>query len=57
MEEDFLLAEKNYSQFAFEALLVENGITLSELEDVLFEFAGGSAIMIRSDALATIRTV
>lgn len=38
-------AEKQYSQFATEAVLVENGISISELERVLFEFAGESAII------------
>jgi hypothetical protein len=56
-EEDFLLAEQNYSQFAFEALLVENGITISEFEDVLLEFAGTNAIVSHSEVLAIIGRV
>lgn len=39
-EYDVLDAERVYSQFAFEALLVENGITVDQLESVLYEFAG-----------------
>ncbi len=43
-EADILAAEKNYSQFAYEALLVENGITVQEFEDVLLEFVNSSEI-------------
>ncbi len=53
-EEDFVKAEMNYSQFAFEALLVENGITITQFEDALFEFAGGPCIMTRSAAIGVI---
>ena len=42
-EDDVLVGEKSYSQFAFEALLVENGITISEFEGVLYEFVGASS--------------
>jgi len=41
--QDIRQAEQYYSQFAFEALLVENGLTIDELEAVLFEFAGSEA--------------
>jgi hypothetical protein len=44
-EGDVLSGEQSYSQFAFEALLVENGITVSELEDVLLEFAGEQGVV------------
>lgn len=44
-EEDVLAAERSYSQFAVEALLVENGITLQQFEDVLYEFAGAEAVL------------
>ncbi|TDD64504.1 hypothetical protein E1262_28065 [Jiangella aurantiaca] len=56
-EQDFIAAELNYSQFALEALLVENGITVAELEDVLLEFASGPAVAPKSDVLAQIRSV
>ena len=36
-EDDILAAEMNYSQFAYEALLVENGITVGQLDSVLLE--------------------
>lgn len=44
-EADILEAERAYSQFAFEALLVENGITITQLKNVLLEFLGEPAIM------------
>jgi hypothetical protein len=40
---DVLQAELAYSQFAFEAALVPNGISSETLEELLFEFAGGQA--------------
>ncbi len=57
LERDFLLAEQNYSQWALEALIVENGITISEFESVLFEFAGCRANLGRSAVQAIIRNV
>jgi hypothetical protein len=42
---DIHAAELLYSQFALEALLVENGLSVRKLEEVLFEFAGSSAIL------------
>ena len=44
-EEDVLAGERAYSQFAFEALLVENGITIRQLDDVLLELAGEPEII------------
>jgi hypothetical protein len=42
-ERDVLDGEKQYSQYALDSILVENGITVPQLEAVLFEFAGGPA--------------
>ena len=50
-EDDVMRAEQFYSQFAFESLNVENGVSLEDLERVLFEFAGVSAEM-REDEVA-----
>jgi len=44
-ETDVLTAEVTYSQFAFEALLVENGITINDFKKVLFEFLGEPAVI------------
>jgi hypothetical protein len=43
--EDVRSGELTYSQFAFESLLVENGITISLFKQVLFEFLGESEIV------------
>jgi hypothetical protein len=54
-EEDILSAEQNYSQFAFEALLVENGITVEQFEEVLLEFAGADAVLPISEARSSVQ--
>src|SRR5690606_20382878 len=48
-EDDVLTAELTYSQFAFEALLVENGITVDEFESLLLHFLGAPAIMSQTE--------
>jgi hypothetical protein len=37
--------EKQYSQYALDSILVENGITVPQLESLLFEFVGSSSIL------------
>jgi hypothetical protein len=44
-EDDIIAAEAGYSQFAYEALLVENGITVQQLDRVLLEFAGSDSVL------------
>jgi hypothetical protein len=44
-EVDILEAEKQYSQYALESILVENGISIPTLESVLYEFAGCHACL------------
>jgi hypothetical protein len=44
-EEDFRNAEKLYSEYAIDSILVENGISLTELEHILYEFAGCQSIL------------
>jgi len=39
-ERDIFDGEKQYSQYAMDSILVENGITIPQLESVLFEFIG-----------------
>jgi len=53
-EEDILSAEMNYSQFAYEALLVENGITVDQLDYVLLEFMGSDAVLPASTVRANL---
>lgn len=56
-ERDVLTAERTYSQFAFDALLVANGITVQQLEEVLYEFAGGAATLTEDEVLQSIKDV
>jgi len=53
-EQDLLDAEKQYSQYAFESILVENGISASTLENILFEFAGSPVVLSESEVIACI---
>ena len=42
---DVRIAEAEYSQFALESLKVENGITVEEIENVLYEFIGQRSVL------------
>lgn len=44
-EDDIVSAEYEYSRYAIDAILVENSVTLPQLEDALYEFAGCPAIV------------
>jgi hypothetical protein len=44
-ERDVFDAEKQYSQFAVDSILVENGITIEQLEDIIYEFAGATPVL------------
>jgi hypothetical protein len=48
-EKDVLDGEKQYSQYALDSILVENGITIPQLESVLFEFVGSNAVTSEDD--------
>lgn len=50
-ESDILEAEKQYSQYALESILVENGITIPVLEGILYEFAGCHAHLREHDVI------
>ena len=52
---DVLAGEAAYSQFAFESLKVENGVSLEEIENVLYEFVGKGALISRSEVRQTIQ--
>jgi hypothetical protein len=56
-ETDIAEAERAYSNFALDALLVEYGSTRGHLESVLYEFAGSNSVVTRSQALNTITSV
>jgi hypothetical protein len=51
-ESDILQAEKQYSQFAIDSVLVENGITVRELERIIYEFVGSNAVIDRNQIYA-----
>jgi hypothetical protein len=53
-ERDVLDAERQYSEYALDSVKVENGITLPELESVLYEFAGKASILAENDVAETI---
>jgi hypothetical protein len=55
-EDDILAAERVYSQFAFESLLVENGITISKFQKILYEFLGEPAVLSESHVRSLIRS-
>lgn len=44
-EGDVLEAEKQYSLYALESILVENGVVARSLSDIIYEFVGATAIM------------
>jgi hypothetical protein len=54
-EADVLDAERQYSEFAFSVLLVEGGSDIPNLEDVLFEFAGGEDMMMLPEVHEAVR--
>lgn len=55
-EEDFLSAEQTYSQYAYDALLVENGVTIPEIRDGLLGFLGAPTVMSTDDALGALKS-
>jgi hypothetical protein len=44
-EADIFAAEKQYSQYAIEAISVEDGVTVSTLENVFYEFVGSNSCL------------
>ena len=51
-EDDVIKAYSEYSEWVFSSILVENGITISQMENFLYELVGESAIMTRSDIIS-----
>ena len=51
-EEDILEAQKKYSQYALDSIVVENSIQVQALEALLYEFVGREEIIDRNDVLA-----
>ena len=57
LEEDFLSAEFKYSQYALESLSAENGNRVEDLESLLYEFAGETAILSHSQVIEILNRV
>lgn len=57
LEDDFVSALGDYSQYAFEALLVENGVTVPEMEDALLAFVDTPEVASRADRAAALRSL
>ena len=55
-EEDILKAEKQYSQYAFDSVKVENTLPDINLENVIYEFVGRPAVLTKSEVLECLRT-
>jgi hypothetical protein len=53
--EDIVDAEQSYSQFAFEALQVENSIAAERMENILYEFYGGTSLLSLDSLLSRLR--
>jgi hypothetical protein len=54
-EEDILEAQKKYSQYALDSLLVENSIQLDILEGLLYEFVGAPSVIDSSYVLKAMK--
>lgn len=52
---DVLEAEKKYSQYALDSIIVENGIRVEDLELLLYEFVGSREIITRDDVLRAMK--
>jgi hypothetical protein len=52
--DDFVSARESYSQYAYEALLIENGITVPQMEDVLLSFIDAPPVESYAERLAVI---
>lgn len=48
-EQDILDSEKQYSQFAFDSILVETSASTERMEDILYEFVGSSSVLAQED--------
>lgn len=54
-EEDILEAQKKYSQYALDSIVVGNSIHVEQLEALLYEFVGSSEVIDRDDILNAMR--
>ncbi len=54
-EEDILEAQKRYSQYALDSIVVENNIRVEALEALLYEFVGSVEVVHREDILQAMK--
>jgi hypothetical protein len=54
-EQDIFEAQKKYSQYALDSIVVENSIQVEALESLLYEFLGSEEIINSNDILAAMR--
>lgn len=55
-ENDLVDAEKQYSHYAFDSILVENGITIPQLESLLYEFAGKRPLVTEDEVVKCVQS-
>jgi hypothetical protein len=56
-ERDILDGEMQYSQYAWDSILVENSSSIPKLEEVLLQFTGGPSVVTESSARQFISTL
>jgi hypothetical protein len=56
IEDDFLSAYKEYSAWVFQSLLVENGITIEQMESFLFNTIGEASILTKERIIILMTT-
>ncbi len=54
-EVDFIDAQKRYSQYALDSLIVENGITVDDFERLLYEFVGLPEVITKKQILEAVK--
>ena len=55
MEDDFLAAPEQYSQYAFDSILKEDDPSKGKLEQVLYEFADVAPVLNRGEMAIPVR--
>lgn len=56
-ENDILDAQKRYSQYAVDSLIVENGVSIEDFEKILYEFVGCNRVISREQIEKIIEAV
>jgi hypothetical protein len=56
-EKDLIAAEERYSRFALDSLFVEGGASVPKLDELIYEFVGGTDILVVEDIRRAMNTV